>query len=117
MTLFERLGGKPAIDAVVDLMYQKIFPDPELEDFFRKTDKQRQMDMQAMFLTHVTGGPVEYTGKNMHDAHKGRGIQQREWDLVFGHVVSSMQELGVSADLIDEVGALLMTVKGDIVTA
>jgi truncated hemoglobin YjbI len=42
MTLYERLGGEPAIQAVVDGMYSKIFVDPELEDFFRKTDKDHQ---------------------------------------------------------------------------
>lgn len=39
MTLYERLGGAGAINAVVEGMYDKIFPDPELSDFFRKTDK------------------------------------------------------------------------------
>lgn len=44
MTLYERLGGADAIHAVVEGMYAKIFPDPDLEDFFRKTDKQKQKD-------------------------------------------------------------------------
>jgi len=37
-SLYERLGGVPAIAAVVDGMYVKIFNDPELSDFFKKTD-------------------------------------------------------------------------------
>ena len=41
MTLYERLGGADAINAVVDGMYAKIFPDEDLSDFFRKTDKER----------------------------------------------------------------------------
>ncbi len=45
MTLYERLGGAPAIQAVVDGMYMKIFNDPDLEDFFRKTDKAHQKQM------------------------------------------------------------------------
>ena len=40
-TLYENLGGKDAINAVVDGMYVKIFTDPDLSDFFRKTDKER----------------------------------------------------------------------------
>jgi truncated hemoglobin YjbI len=42
MTLYERLGGQPAIHAVVEGMYAKIFTDPDLEDFFRKTNKDHQ---------------------------------------------------------------------------
>lgn len=40
-TLYDRLGGKDAINAVVEGMYEKIFTDPELTDFFKKTDKER----------------------------------------------------------------------------
>lgn len=74
MTLYERLGGEAAIRGVVDNMYVHIFADPDLEDFFRKTDKEHQKEMQRQFLTFVTGGCAEYTGKNMKDAHRGRGI-------------------------------------------
>ena len=46
MTLYERLGGADAINGVVDHMYAGIFTDPDLVDFFRKTDKERQKEMQ-----------------------------------------------------------------------
>jgi hemoglobin len=89
-TLYERLGGADAIQAVVDGMYLKIFNDPELSDFFKKTNKDRQKEMQKQFLTYATGGSTEYHGKNMKDAHKGRGIQSKEFDIVCGHVVNTM---------------------------
>ena len=89
-TLYERLGGADAINAVVEGMYAKIFTDPELTDFFTKTDKENQKNMQRLFLTMATGGPSEYNGKSMKDAHKGRGIEEKEFNLVFGHVVSTM---------------------------
>jgi hemoglobin len=60
---------------------------------------------------------MEYTGKNMKDAHKGRGITNPDFDKVCGHVVSTMQELGVPEDLIQEVSDLLNTVRHDTVTA
>lgn len=50
-------------------MYQKIFNDPELTDFFRKTDKEHQKQMQFRFLTYATGGSSEYNGKTMKEAH------------------------------------------------
>lgn len=73
-SLYQRLGGASAINALVDGMYKKIFADPDLVDFFRKTDKEHQMEMQRQFLTYATGGAQEYHGKSMLDAHKGRGI-------------------------------------------
>ena len=112
-SLYERLGGAAAISAVVEGMYVKIFSDPELSEFFRKTDKDRQKAMQRAFLTMATGGPSEYTGKGMAAAHKGRGILDKDFDLVCGHVVSTMKELGVSDTLINETAGLLLPLRAD----
>jgi hemoglobin len=115
MTLYERLGGKDAINAVVDGMYVKIFTDPDLEDFFRKTNKEHQKEMQRQFLTYATGGSTEYTGKNMKDAHRGRGIGNKEFDIVATHVVNTMKELSVPEELINEVAGLLLPLRPDCV--
>lgn len=64
-------------------------------------------------MTFATGGPEAYTGRSMRDSHRGRGIQDPDFDRVAGHVVTTMKELGVSEDLIKEVVALLETVRPD----
>lgn len=114
-TLYERLGGQPAIHAVVEGMYKGIFNDPDLIDFFRKTDKQVQKDAQERFLIYATGGSPTWEGKSMKEAHQGRGITSKEFGLVAGHVINAMKELAVPQELQDEVVALLMTVKPDTV--
>ena len=111
-TLYERLGGEGAIQAVVDGMYAKIFPDPELSDFFRKTDHAHQKAMQVNFLTFATGGSTEYTGKSMIDVHKGRGITDADFDRVCGHVISTMQDLNVTQELINETAGLILPLRG-----
>ena len=98
-TLYEKLGGEPAIQAVVTKMYEGIFSDPELTEFFTKTDKENQKVMQKKFLTQLTGGPKIYDGKDMIAAHKGRGIKDKEFNLVAGHVVTAMNQLNVPKEL------------------
>ena len=66
-------------------------------------------------MTNVTGGPEEYTGKDMVTAHKGRGIEDPEFNKVAGHVVSTMEDLGVGADLIAKVVELLESVRPAVV--
>ena len=68
--------------------------------------------MQKHFLTYATGGSGEYHGKSMADAHRGRGIQDKEFDLVCTHVVNTMKELGVSDELISETAGLLLPLRG-----
>lgn len=94
-------------------MYSKIFVDPDLSDFFRKTDKEHQKQRQRDFLTYATGGSTTWDGPDMKAAHRGRGIGNKEFDLVCGHVVSTMKELGVPEDLIAEVCALLLPLRPD----
>jgi hemoglobin len=40
-TLFERLGGQPAIDTLVEGMYGRIFQDPQLDHYFLNADKDK----------------------------------------------------------------------------
>ena len=49
----------------------------------------------------------------MKDAHVGRAIKGEHFDIVAGHVVSTMKELGVAQSLIDEVVAILVPLKPD----
>ena len=51
----------------------------------------------------------------MADAHRGRGISDEHFDIVMGHIVSTMKELNVPQDLIDEAGALLTPLRPDCV--
>ena len=52
----------------------------------------------------------------MAKAHEGRGIGGQEFDLVAGHVVKTMEELGVPQELQKEVVNLLVPLKSKIVT-
>ena len=65
----------------------------------------------------ATGGPNEYDGKNMSDAHKGRGITDLEFDLVCKHVITTMQDLKVPEPLQEEVKNLLLPLRKDVTQA
>jgi len=89
-TLFEKLGGLTAINAVVDEFYRRVLADNELKPFFEKTDMARQKDHQRKFLTFALGGPNRYSGKSMKKAHSGLGITAHHFGLVAGHLVGTL---------------------------
>lgn len=68
-SLYARLGGEPAIGAVVDKFYDFMMVDPRVLDFFKNTDMEKQRSRQKQFITLVTGGPNKYEGKDMKEAH------------------------------------------------
>jgi methyl-accepting chemotaxis protein len=102
-TLFERIGGIPAIKATVDLFYQKVLADPDLKPFFASTNMAWLKGRQNAFFVQALGGPALYKGKDMKRAHEKLSITKADFDRVAGHLVASLAELHVPQPLIDEV--------------
>jgi len=67
--LFEKIGGGAAVDAAVDKFYEKVLADDRIKHFFEGVDMKRQADHQKKFLTFAFGGPANYSGRSMREAH------------------------------------------------
>ena len=66
--LFERIGGQPAIDRLVDLLYAGIEDDEQLRPLFPR-DLAGGQRMQKLFFAEWLGGPRRYS----EQAHAGLG--------------------------------------------
>lgn len=116
-SLFERLGGQPAITKAVDVFYRKMLKDPRVARFFATTDMNRQRAKQAAFLTMVTGGPNAYTGKDMRAGHAhlvAQGLNDSHVDVVIEHLGATLAELGAKPEDIAQVAALANSVRDDV---
>lgn len=116
-SLYERLGGKAAIDASVDLFYAKVLADRTLKPFFEGVDMQRQKGKQRTFLAFAFGGPVKYTGKDMRAAHAPlveRGLGEQHFLAVAGHLASTLAELNVPEELVAEVMTIAASTHDDV---
>lgn len=118
-SIFEQIGGDDAIQTAVEIFYRKVLSDDDIAHFFDDTDMDGQMAKQASFLTMVTGGPNEYSGKDMRKAHAHlveRGLQDEHFDLVVQHLGATLAELGVPAELIEQVAAVAESVRDDVLS-
>lgn len=116
-TLYERLGGAAAINQAVDIFYRKMLADDRVSEFFDDTDMDRQIAKQKAFLTMAFGGPNNYTGKNMRDAHKhlvARGLNDKHVDIVIEHLGGTLKELGAAAEDIAAVAAIANGARKDV---
>ncbi len=117
MSLFEQLGGAPAVDAAVDIFYRKVLRDERISRFFDGVDMDKQAAKQKAFLTMAFGGPHNYTGADMRRGHAAlvqQGLNDSHFDAVVENLAATLQELGVSAELIAQVGAIAETTRNDI---
>jgi hemoglobin len=118
-SIYEQLGGAPAIQAAVEDFYRRVLQDEELAPYFEDIDMDKQMAKQAGFLTMVTGGPNHYTGRDMRTAHAHlvtRGIGDRHVDLVIKHLGDTLTGLGVAPELVQQVAAVAESVRGDVLS-
>jgi hemoglobin len=116
-TLYEQLGGAPAVDAAVDVFYRKVLSDDRVSHFFDDVDMDRQIAKQKSFLTMVFGGPVAYTGKDMRAAHThlvARGLNDSHVDAVIELLGESLREVGAPASLIAQVASIAESARADV---
>lgn len=116
-SLFEKIGGEPAVDAAVDLFYRKVLSDDRISRFFDDTDMDEQRAKQKSFLTMAFGGPNEYTGEDLRTAHKklvDDGLDDSHFDAVAVHLQNTLEELGVPADLVNQVMAIAAGTRDDV---
>lgn len=116
-TLYDRLGGAPAVTAAAELFYRKVLGDDRIAHFFDDVDMDRQVAKQAAFLTMVFGGPNAYTGKDLRTAHASlvtRGLSDSHFDAVVEHLAATLRELGVGEAEIAEVGGIAQSVRPEV---
>ena len=105
-SLYERIGGEPAIMAAVDLFYAKVMNDELTRPYFKGLDMGAQVKKQVAFMSRALGGPVEYHGRDLRTAHsklvRDQGLGDAHFDAVATHLRSTLEELGVQKELVDE---------------
>ncbi len=117
MSLYERLGGAPAFQAATDTFYRRMLSDERVSRFFDDVDMDGQIAKQRAFLTFVTGGPAEYTGKDMREAHASlleKGLSDEHVDIVVEHLGGTLADMGAAKEDILEVAALAESVRADV---
>ncbi|TSA42378.1 MAG: group 1 truncated hemoglobin [Methylococcaceae bacterium] len=116
-TLFEQLGGAAAVDAAVDIFYRKVLADERIDRFFEGVDMEKQAAKQKAFLTMAFGGPNNYNGQDMRNAHAKLvkiGLDDSHFDAVVENLAATLTELGVSEELIKQVAAIAETTRADV---
>lgn len=115
ITLYDKLGGEATIKAVVEEFYTRILGDPLLKPAFDGVDMARQKRHQALFISQALGGPKEYDGRSMYEAHRHLNVSDEQFDAVAGHLVGTLRHFGVEQGDIDTVVGAVAPLRADIV--
>lgn len=114
-SLYDRLGGKDAISAVIDDFVANVAADARINTRFARTDIPHLKQMLVDQVCQATGGPCTYTGKSMPDAHKGMKITEAEFTALVEDLTRSLEKHNVPEREKTELLTALAGMKGDIV--
>jgi hemoglobin len=117
MSIYESIGGGPAVADAVDDFYARVLADSQLAPFFTGVDLQHLKAHQRAFIAPAIGGSEIYQGRDMAAAHAGLAITDADFDAVVAHLVDTLTGLGVPQETIGQIGGALAPLRGDIVAA
>jgi hemoglobin len=119
-TVYDRLGGKTAITAVVDEFVARVAADKRINSFFAgvASDPARLAAFKSKLVDQIceaTGGPCKYTGKDMKSAHAGMGITEADFNALVEDLVGALDKFKVAPDDKQTLLGVLSPMKKDIV--
>lgn len=120
-SLYDRLGAADGIAALVDdivdahlrnpvikARYQPLAEDPERFE----TAKKHLRD----FLGAGSGGPEEYQGRNMVEAHRGMNVSAGEYMAAMDDIMNTLEAHGVDEQSRKDVLFIAYSLKGEIMS-
>jgi hemoglobin len=97
-TLYEKIGGQPTLEKVVDAFHNSIMADSSLKGFFAKTDMAKQRAHQIAFFSQILEGPKQYSGRPMDKTHSGMNLNDQHFEAITKYLSAAMTASGVSAE-------------------
>lgn len=115
-SLYDRLGGQPAITAVVDDFVGNVAGDGRINRLFARTDIARLKRLLVEQICAGTGGPCTYTGRDMKTAHAGMGITDAQFNALVEDLVKTLDKFKVpekeKGDLLGILGPMKPSIVG-----
>ena len=119
-SLYDRLGGKTAITAVVDEFVSRVAADSRINHFFAATasNPARLASFKMKLVDQIceaSGGPCTYTGKDMKTAHQGMGISTGDFNALVEDLVGALDKFKVGKAEKDQLLGVLGPMQSAIV--
>ncbi len=112
--LYNDLGGADTIDAITTELLDRILVNEKIAFLFEETNRQDLHDKIVNQICMETGGPCEYEGLDMIEAHSGMDIKYSEFDVFVSDFIAAMEAAGVSYRLQNRVLAIFAPMREDI---
>ena len=102
-SIYEEIGG-----------LDRVLADERLAEYFEGFDMGDLRAHQVQFISSVAGGPVEYSGGDMREAHDDLDIDEPDFDAVGAHLAAALRDNGVGEDNVEAVMSEVVALKAPV---
>ena len=113
--LYNELGGQAGVQRLVDTLLVRIYADQRIAFLFRDVDRADLNRLIVEQICRETGGPCEYTGREMAEAHSGLGLKHVEFDAFVQDFTDAMEEIGLPYRVQNQVLAIFAPMRPEVV--
>jgi hemoglobin len=114
-SVYTDIGGRAAVEAVVDEFYDRVLSDDLLVPYFEGTEMDELRAHQVQFISSVAGGPVDYSGADMREAHAHLDVDDEAFDAVAEHLEAALRANGVDEENVAAIGERVESLRAPVV--
>jgi len=114
-TLYERLGGVKGITAIVDDIVEAHMSNPGVKARFLPLKDDPKHFAEVRHLAAGSGGPEQYTGKDMLSAHRGMNISEEEYMKVIDDILHALDKNKIDDQTRKDVLAIAYSLKDQMI--
>lgn len=119
-SLYERLGGAQGISALVDDIVAAHLKNPVIKARFEPyndtPDRMAEVKKHLCdFLAAGSGGPEQYSGRTMPDAHRGMNISAGEYLAATDDIMRSLEKHNIDEQTRKDILAITFALKDEII--
>jgi len=114
-TLYEQIGGEPKMRAIAEEFTRVLLADDRTNFTFAESDIEKFTQFFFEQISEVTGGPVKYTGRSMHESHEKLNITNEMFNALVEDLYIAFERNDVPYRLQNKVMAIFAPMQRDIV--
>lgn len=94
-SLFADMGGQAGIDRIVEASVENYLADPRIKAVFEESNMDRVRAQFKIQFCQIAGGPCQYTGHGMAEAHQGLHLTNADFNAVVEDLQDAMDKVGL----------------------
>lgn len=114
-SLYEKYGGFSTIHEIVRNFYSDVLAEESLQHYFENISMEFLIKHQSDFLSQVLGGPIQYKGRTLREAHQRLDIKKVDFELVGQLLQENLEDAGVEENDINTIMDIVVSTLPDIV--